>query len=85
FTDRVTTSDPDTPLDTYPSYSLWNARLDWADMFGRGIDIGVFANNITGRKYIVGGYPLASALGFDAALYGEPRTYGLNIRYRFGK
>ncbi|MBP8232659.1 MAG: TonB-dependent receptor [Rhizorhabdus sp.] len=85
FTDRVTTSDPDTPLDYYPSYSLWNARLDWADIFGRGIDVGVFANNITDKKYIVGGYPLASALGFDAALYGEPRTYGLNIRYRFGK
>ncbi|SFR88593.1 TonB-dependent receptor [Sphingomonas jatrophae] len=84
YTDKVTTSDPDAPIDTYPSYTLWNARLDWSDAFAPGVDLAVFATNITGKKYIVGGYPLVSALGFDSVLYGEPRMYGASVRFRFG-
>lgn len=84
YTDQVTTSDPDAPIDTYPSYSLLNARLEWENALARGIDFSLFATNITGKKYIVGGYPIYSALGFDSALYGEPRMYGLSVRFRFG-
>ena len=83
-TGKVNTSDPDAPIDTYPAYGVWNARLDWSDALAPGIDISLFANNIANEAYIVGGYPLASALGFDTVLYGEPRTYGLSLRYRFG-
>lgn len=83
-TAKVNTSDPDAPIDTYPGYGVWNARLDWSDALAPGIDISLFANNIANEDYIVGGYPLASALGFDTVLYGEPRTYGLSLRYRFG-
>lgn len=84
YTGQVTTSDPDAPIDTYPSYTLWNARLDWENALARGIDLAAFVTNITNEKYIVGGYPIYSAFGFDTALYGEPRMFGASVRFRFG-
>ena len=84
YTAKVTTSDPDAPIDTYPGYGIWNARLDWTDALTPGLDLALFATNIAGKKYIVGGYPLYSALGFDSVLYGEPRMYGVSVRFRFG-
>ena len=84
YTGEVTTSDPDAVIDTYPSYGLWNARLDWENILDSSIDLSMFVTNITGKKYIVGGYPLSSALGFDSVLYGEPRMFGASLTYRFG-
>jgi iron complex outermembrane receptor protein len=70
------------PID--PSYGLLNARIDWNGVMNSGFDISLFANNLLDKKYILGGYPIAQ-LGFDGALYGEPRMYGISLRYRFGE
>jgi iron complex outermembrane receptor protein len=88
FTSKVTTSDPDARSiglsDTYPGYGIVNARLEWRDAIRPGLDLSLFATNITDKVYIVGGYPLASFLGISTALFGDPRTYGASIRFRFG-
>jgi iron complex outermembrane receptor protein len=47
------------------------------------IDLAVFATNLLNKTYILGGYPI-SQLGFDGAMYGEPRMYGVSLRYNFG-
>jgi iron complex outermembrane receptor protein len=69
------------PID--PSYGLLNARLDWNGVMNSQIDLAVFATNLLNKTYILGGYPI-SQLGFDGAMYGEPRMYGVSLRYNFG-
>ena len=42
-----------------------------------------YAKNIGNRGYFVGGMPLGNALGHNAAAVGEPRTYGMELSFRF--
>lgn len=71
-------------ITTYPSYGLLGARIELADVASSGIDLALFGSNLTNKKYILGGFPLTSSLGFEAAYYGEPRMYGVSARVRFG-
>ncbi len=71
-------------ITTYPSYGLLGARLELADIAGSGVDFALFGSNLTNKTYILGGYPLTSTMGFEAAYYGEPRTYGMSVKVRFG-
>nr|WP_086490714.1 TonB-dependent receptor [Novosphingobium panipatense] len=66
-----------------PDYVLVNGRLDWNKIMGSGFSAALFAKNLTDKAYFVGGMTLAAALGHNAAAVGEPRTYGLEIRYSF--
>lgn len=73
--------------DTYtanfvPSYTLINARAGVDDLLGTKISIAAFGRNLTNRTYKVGnnGTP---AFGFVGAVYGEPRTYGLEASFKF--
>lgn len=43
----------------------------------------LFGKNLTNEEYFVGGMTLAPALGHNAAAVGEPRTYGVEVSYRF--
>jgi iron complex outermembrane recepter protein len=71
---------PDTRL---PGYALLNGRLGWTDILGSGLSAALFGKNLLDRGYFVGGMTLAAALGHNAADVGEPRTFGLEITYRF--
>ncbi|TCM15013.1 iron complex outermembrane receptor protein [Novosphingobium sp. PhB165] len=66
-----------------PGYVLVNARLDWNGIMGSDFSAALFAKNLTDKAYFVGGMTLAAALGHNAAAVGEPRTYGLEISYKF--
>jgi iron complex outermembrane recepter protein len=71
---------PDTEL---PGYVLVNARLAWDNIMRSGFSAAAYAKNIGNRGYFVGGMPLGNALGHNAAAVGEPRTYGLELSFRF--
>lgn len=71
-------------ITTYPSYGVLGARIELANVASSGIDLALFGSNLTNKKYILGGFPLTSSLGFEAAYYGEPRMYGMSARIRFG-
>lgn len=71
-------------ITSYPAYGVLNLRAELREIAGTGFDLAVFANNATNKTYILGGFPLGGALGFESALYGEPRMYGLSLKYRFG-
>lgn len=65
-------------------YGLLNASLSWNGIAGSSVDAVVFVNNLTNKLYRV-----SNSNGFNdlltwTTLYGEPRMYGLKLRYRFG-
>lgn len=66
-------------------YSLVNLRTDWNNVMGKPVDIGLFVNNLANKVYKIfedATYPTA---GFTSGSFGEPRMYGVEARYRFGK
>ena len=58
--------------------------LDWNDIAQSGFDAGLFAANATNRLYRTSNSGTFNSLLSWSALYGEPRMYGLRLRYRFG-
>ena len=71
---------PDTQID---GYELVNARLDWNNIFGSNVSAALFGRNLTDEDHFVGGMALGASLGHNAAVVGEPLTYGAELSYRF--
>jgi iron complex outermembrane recepter protein len=67
-----------------PPHGLLDVRMDWNDVAGRPIDASFFMTNATDQVYIAGGTVVYSALGVNPVIYGEPRMWGFQLRYRFG-
>ncbi|MBX5463036.1 MAG: TonB-dependent receptor [Steroidobacteraceae bacterium] len=66
-------------------FSLLNARVG-IDLPGNSLEISVWGRNLTDRDYkadFVGNLPAALFGGSKFHLLAAPRTYGLNVRYRF--
>jgi len=63
-------------------------KLNSFEMAGKpGFAAGAWIKNMGNRQYLAYGLaqrdPSQGGLGFDYALVGEPRTYGLDLTYRF--
>ena len=71
------------PRITLPSVELLNFNLNWNSVAGLPIDISAFVVNAANEKYFVGVFDQPTQ-GFRAHALGEPRTYGLRVKYRFG-
>ena len=67
-----------------PPHGLLDVRMDWDDVAGRPVDASFFMTNATDQVYIAGGTVVYSALGVNPVIYGEPRMWGFQLRYRFG-
>ena len=73
------------PLGTENGYNQLDLRVDWNNLAGQeGLSIGAFVNNVTKETYKIGGVPIYTTLGTTSLLYSEPRTWGVQLRYRFG-
>jgi iron complex outermembrane recepter protein len=72
------------PDGSQAGYNLVNLRLDWNDLCGSSADLAVFVNNVGNQVYKVGGNPLEHLTGTDSSIYGAPRMWGVELRYRFG-
>lgn len=73
------------PLGVENGYNQLDLRADWNNVIGQeGLSVGVFVNNVTKELYKIGGVPIYSVLGTTSLLYNEPRTWGVQLRYRFG-
>jgi iron complex outermembrane recepter protein len=64
-------------------YQLINARLEWNNSFGSGIDIAAYVSNLTKEKYLVGGFPLGAVTGQNSVLLGTPRLFGIELGIDF--
>ena len=65
-------------------YGNLNLRLDWSGALGASVDLALFVRNALDDEWLVGANNIITGLGFFTATYNEPRTYGLQLRYRFG-
>lgn len=62
--------------------TLVNARLSWNRAMddGRNLNIAAWGRNITDEEYRTFGFNFGAALGFATHQYGNPATYGVDIR-----
>ncbi len=65
-------------------YGLLNLSLNWRDVGRQGIDLNLFMTNASNKLYRISNTNLYQSLLTAASIYGEPRMYGLKLRYRFG-
>lgn len=67
-------------------YGILNVSLDWRNVARSGVDVGLFATNLTNNLYRISNTDVYQAGGllYWSTLYGEPRMYGVRLRYRFG-
>lgn len=73
-----------TPFYKIPSYELLNLNLNWNGILGSRVDASLFATNLLEEEYwtfVSGQY---TTTGFEPRVLGQPRMYGLRLRYRFG-
>ncbi|CAN7286370.1 TonB-dependent receptor [Phenylobacterium sp. LjRoot219] len=67
-----------------PATDLLNLNLNWRNIAGRPVDLAVYATNIGQEKYYVAAANALSTVGAEYLILGEPRMYGVRLRYRFG-
>jgi iron complex outermembrane recepter protein len=68
-----------------PGYARIDLRADWQQPLRSRLSAAAYVRNLTDRTYAVGGL---NALGIDivgtaALIYGQPRMYGVELRYDF--
>lgn len=69
-----------------PGYGLGNASLGLTNIGGSGLDATFWVRNVFDAYYIVAPVIVdPNQFPVKAALFGEPRTVGLELTYRFGK
>ena len=68
------------PLLAQGGYAILNARISYSTLEDRLI-ISAWGRNIGNRNYLASAYDL-SAYGFDQYVVGDPRTFGVTVRYR---
>jgi iron complex outermembrane recepter protein len=69
-----------------PGFVAANARLDWKGVLGHeNIDAGLYVRNLTNELYAYAGSVSLQSIGITQKLFAEPRTYGIELTYRFGR
>lgn len=75
----------DDPLGWTDSYGLLNLSVDWGGVFGSRLDAQLWGTNVADKTYRSSAYVgYSGSSGFVNSVYGEPRMYGLSLRYSFG-
>lgn len=75
----------DEPTAWMESFEVVNLSLEWNGILGSKLDARAFVTNATDETYRVSEYVgRSTSTGFTNSVYGEPRMYGVSLRYRFG-
>jgi iron complex outermembrane receptor protein len=71
-----------TPSIAQDGYTLLNAR---ASLFlqDHKLEIALYGKNLTDRIYLQNGASVLTSFGFAIGFYGEPRTFGIELRSHF--
>jgi iron complex outermembrane receptor protein len=64
-------------------YTVVNARAQLDNVGGSGFSAGVWAKNLFNKSYFDSGVLFQDSIGFGTGIFGAPRTYGIDISYKF--
>lgn len=67
-----------------PSFGVLNATLDWKNALNSGMDVSIFGTNLTNKEYATSNTGTFQTIGAQSKIFGEPRMYGIRLRYKFG-
>lgn len=67
-----------------PASRVLNLSATWEGIAGLPVDISAFATNITNEAYLIS-LNDNTARSYRSGLLGEPRMYGLRLKYSFGQ
>ena len=67
-----------------PSTNVLNLNLNWNNVGGMPVDATLFVTNVT-KEVVYLNINENTSRGFRSALLGEPRMWGLRLKYRFGQ
>lgn len=67
-------------------FTTLDFNLNWKNVGGQPVDLGLFVTNVTKEVYRIGTNNLMqnSSLGILGNIYAAPRMWGLSLKYRFG-
>jgi iron complex outermembrane receptor protein len=66
-----------------PAFGLLNMTADWNAIAGGPLDAQFYVSNALNKVYFIGGLGGYNVVGLDSYRYGEPRMYGVRLRYQF--
>ena len=69
------------PFGVIPAYGLLNLRLDWEHIAGSDVAVSVYGTNMTDEEYRVTSNATYNTTGLVGATFGDPRLYGVELRY----
>jgi iron complex outermembrane receptor protein len=89
YQSTVFLDEPVIPTFTNPNrgqrgYGLLNMHAGLNNVRGTPLDFGVFVTNLTNTAYKIFEFDAYDSLGTASAIYGEPRMWGVDFKYRFG-
>ncbi|MGC4252863.1 MAG: TonB-dependent receptor [Sphingobium sp.] len=67
-----------------PGYAVGNVRLSLSDIDDRW-NVALFSRNVWNKKYSVYSIDLSGTNGETVYFYGEPRWFGIQLRYNLGR
>lgn len=67
-----------------PGTNVVNLNLNWANVGGMPVDAAFFVTNLT-KELVILNINDNSSRGFRSGLIGEPRMWGVRLKYRFGE
>lgn len=85
YADRYVANPAIQRLGTLPATNLLDLNADWDGLMGQPIDLSFFATNVTDQHYYSFTPGIGGATGVETAVLGQPRFYGVRLRYGFGQ
>jgi iron complex outermembrane receptor protein len=73
------------PGDRGAGHGLLDLRLGLENIGDQRVDVAVYAKNVTNKVYELNASDDTAQFGFVSRQYGDPRTFGVEVRYSFGK
>lgn len=64
-------------------YGLLNLSLNWYQVMSSDIDASIFLTNALDKEYVMTLTGVYQSLGVHTVTYGEPRMFGLRLRYNW--
>jgi len=68
--------------DLMDNYTVLNLQFSWLSLDGRWEATG-FAHDVTGERYKIGGFDLATLCGCSEEAYGDPQWFGVRVAYNY--